>query len=208
MRNEDSGEVPDAGPAQNRSTGGVYDDAVETATDENDWTWTLSSRCPDCGFAAGEVPVESISGWIRTATAPWAQVLADPGVRNRPQPQIWSPLEYACHVRDVCRVFDARLALLLDEDDPLFANWDQDEAAIRDHYDQAVPEQVAAEISAAAAALAAAYAAVDGPTWGRRGRRSNGSTFTVATLGQYALHDLVHHAWDVGAGVTPEDHRG
>ena len=33
--------------------------------------------------------------------------------------------------------------------------------------------------------------------WDRPGRRSNGSVFTVDTLGRYHLHDLVHHRWDV-----------
>ena len=32
------------------------------------------------------------------------------------------------------------------------------------------------------------------------GVRSNGSEFTVLTLGQYGLHDLRHHLWDVGVG--------
>jgi hypothetical protein len=32
---------------------------------------------------------------------------------------------------------------------------------------------------------------------GRLGRRSNGSVFTVETLGKYFLHDLEHHAHDV-----------
>jgi hypothetical protein len=33
----------------------------------------------------------------------------------------------------------------------------------------------------------------------RPGRRSNGSVFTVRTLGQYFAHDLAHHLHDVGA---------
>jgi hypothetical protein len=34
------------------------------------------------------------------------------------------------------------------------------------------------------------------------GLRSDGSEFTVLTLGQYALHDLVHHLWDVGVATS------
>lgn len=33
--------------------------------------------------------------------------------------------------------------------------------------------------------------------WERRGLRSNGSEFTVLTLAQYFLHDVVHHLHDV-----------
>ena len=32
----------------------------------------------------------------------------------------------------------------------------------------------------------------------RPGRRSNGSVFTVETLGRYFLHDVLHHLHDVG----------
>jgi hypothetical protein len=47
----------------------------------------------------------------------------------RPTPEKWSPLEYACHVRDLLVLCDHRLDLMLTQDDPIFANWDQDEAA-------------------------------------------------------------------------------
>ena len=53
----------------------------------------------------------------------------------------------------------------------------------------------------AAAGLAGVYAGVAGEDWERTGIRSNGSLFTVATLGQYGLHDLVHHLWDVGVDL-------
>ena len=38
--------------------------------------------------------------------------------------------------------------------------------------------------------------------WGRRGYRSNGSEFTIESIGVYHLHDIVHHAWDVRAAVA------
>jgi hypothetical protein len=41
------------------------------------------------------------------------------------------------------------------------------------------------------------FAAVPDGAWGRIGLRSNGSRFTVATLGQYFVHDVVHHLADV-----------
>jgi len=112
----------------------------------------------------------------------------------------WSDLEYACHVRDVFRLFDVRLHLMLDEDDPTFANWDQDETAITDRYGEQDPATVAAELSSAAGRLADSFAAVPAEEHRRTGTRSDGARFTVDSLGRYLLHDPVHHLHDVGAG--------
>jgi hypothetical protein len=57
---------------------------------------------------------------------------------------------------------------------------------------------VAVELRAAGTALADRYAAVTDEQWERTGLRSNGSVFTVATLGTYCAHDVVHHLHDVG----------
>jgi hypothetical protein len=181
--------------------GPVFNGAMSEITpDDKDWTWTLESRCPDCGFEASTIPAgPEVSRRFRAATEPWREVLARPDVRERPGPTTWSPLEYACHVRDVCRIFLTRLQLMLDEDDSTFANWDQDAAAVADRYGTQDPAVVTDEVEAAGAALAGAYAAVPDDAWERSGLRSNGSRFSVLTLGQYGLHDLVHHLWDVGA---------
>ncbi len=56
------------------------------------------------------------------------------------------------------------------------------------------------ELVQAAAAAADAYEQVPGPAWDRVGLRSGGSRFTVASLGRYHLHDVVHHLRDVPAG--------
>ena len=47
------------------------------------------------------------------------------------------------------------------------------------------------------ASIAAAFAGVPSGSLMRRGRRSNGSVFTVETLGLYFVHDPVHHLHDV-----------
>jgi DinB superfamily len=170
--------------------------------DDKDWTWTLHERCPDCGFVAADVPARDIAPRVTAFTDPWPGVLSRTGASLRPKPSTWSPLEYACHVRDVCRLFEQRARLMLAEDAPTFANWDQDETAVADRYGEQDPATVAREVVEAAAGLAGAYAAVPDDAWSRTGIRSNGSRFTVLTLGQYGLHDLAHHLWDVGVDIA------
>ncbi|MDT4974192.1 MAG: hypothetical protein QOG22_4335 [Pseudonocardiales bacterium] len=108
-------------------------------------------------------------------------------------------MEYGCHVRDVCLLFDQRLQLMLAEDDPLWANWDQDETALESQYWTQDPAAVAQELAVAAVQIASSFADVKDDQWQRPGRRSNGSVFTVDTLGRYFVHDLVHHVYDLGA---------
>jgi hypothetical protein len=45
--------------------------------------------------------------------------------------------------------------------------------------------------------VALTYRNVPADAWGRRGLRSNGSEFTIASIAIYHLHDIVHHAHDV-----------
>ena len=168
------------------------------APDTKDWTWVLERPCADCGFVASEVPAERVADGVRLLTAPWVQVLARPDAAQRPQPDRWSPLEYGCHVRDVCRVFAGRVRLVLAEDEPQFANWDQDESAAHGRYAEQDPAVVSRQVEQDAAGLAGAFEHVPEGEWHRVGTRSGGSRFTLLTLGQYGLHDLAHHLWDVG----------
>jgi hypothetical protein len=170
---------------------------TEPVPDTKDWTWVLERPCPDCGFDAAALDRAGIAATAREVASAFEGFLAAPGVHDRPAPEVWSPLEYGCHIRDVYRIMRYRLGLMLDEDEPTFPNWDQDATALEDRYDQQDPAIVAGELAAAAAAVAEAFDQVREDQWGRRGFRSNGSVFTVESLGRYMDHDLVHHVWDI-----------
>jgi hypothetical protein len=167
--------------------------------DDKDWTWVLERACPECGFDAAAISHDELPVLTRRVAEQFVAALGRPGAGQRPAPAVWSPLEYGAHVRDVCRMFGGRLRLMLDEDDPLFANWDQDATALEAEYWNQDAGAVAVELSSAAAAIADSFAAVSEGQWSRPGRRSNGSVFTVDTLGRYFVHDLVHHAHDIQA---------
>jgi hypothetical protein len=173
--------------------------------DERDWTVVLDTVCPECGFDAAAITGADVPAAIPAVRLAFGAALAAPTAARRPEPLVWSALEYGAHVRDVCRIFDTRLQLMLTEHDPLFANWDQDTTAIEDQYWAQVPSVVAAELDQAAAAITTRIAGVSGAQWQRPGRRSNGSVFTVDTISRYFLHDLVHHAYDIGAPVAGAD---
>jgi hypothetical protein len=170
--------------------------------DTKDWTWVLEQPCPECGFEPSAVDVTNLADLIHQNTRGWFGALDGADASVRPDPQTWSKLEYACHVRDVHRIFGERAKLMLDVDDPQFANWDQDVTAIEDRYGEQDPAVVSVELVEAAADAAAVFAQVGDDQWDRPGRRSNGSVFTVATLGAYYLHDIAHHLHDIGSAAS------
>jgi hypothetical protein len=174
--------------------------------DTKDWTWVVERRCDECGFDASAIGGEQVSELIRQNALAWREILQhDPAeLTRRPSDDRWSALEYAGHVRDVYRLYDFRLHLMLDEDDPDFPNWDQDEAAVVERYNELDPADVSQDLQDAAAQLADSLDDVDvagagdeGDGWQRTGSRSDGARFTVDTFARYLVHDPIHHVHDV-----------
>jgi hypothetical protein len=167
--------------------------------DTKDWTWVVERRCDECGFDASSLACDQVSELIRQNALAWREVLQrDPAaLARRPADDRWSALEYACHVRDVFRLYDVRLHLMLDEDDPLYPNWDQDRSAVDDRYSEQDPATVSADLQVAAATLADSLDDVEGDAWQRTGTRSDGARFTVDTFSRYLVHDPIHHVHDV-----------
>jgi hypothetical protein len=65
-------------------------------------------------------------------------------------------------------------------------------------YAEQQPDRVALELSDAALTVAASFDAVHGDEWLRRGRRSDGASFTIDSFARYFIHDPIHHLHDVG----------
>lgn len=166
--------------------------------DTKDWTWVLDRPCPECGFDASTTPAGSVAGLVRANAARWQDLDSAGRIRpGRPDPSTWSSLEYAAHVRDVYRLYQIRIRLMLDQDDPLYDNWDQDLTADQDHYDEQDPSAVVGQLREAAEEIAALFDLLGPDQWERPGRRSDGAAFTVGTISRYMIHDPFHHLWDV-----------
>jgi hypothetical protein len=169
--------------------------------DNKDWTWVLERSCPECGYDTRSITGPDAPALIRRMAADWDGLLQAGGtVAVRPRPDRWSTLEYGCHVRDVFRLAQFRLGLMLIEDDPAFANWDQNGTAVSNNYSGQDPCAVAGQLDEEADRVALLLQGVQPHQWSRSGRRSDGAVFTVETFARYVVHDPVHHLWDVGAG--------
>ena len=174
--------------------------------DRKDWTWVLERPCENCGFEAGQLDRSGLGARIRANAATWRAILtrgnmvtARPPAAPEASP-IWSALEYGCHVRDVYRRFEDRVARMLTEDVPTFADWDQDHAAIEGAYNEQDPGRVSYDLALIAGRTADVVDRIVGDEWDRRGARSDGVSFTIDSLVRYLLHDVSHHAWDAEQG--------
>ena len=166
--------------------------------DAKDWAWVLQRPCPECGLDTQSFPRSAVAGMIRVNAAAWRDALRQPGdARRRPAPGKWSVLEYGCHVRDVLRLYDQRLRLMLTQQGPQYPNWDQDATAVADRYGEQDPAVVAAELAGAAETIAARFGSLAADQWQRTGSRSDGAHFTVESFARYFIHDPVHHLYDV-----------
>ncbi|NNH75885.1 DinB family protein [Nocardia uniformis] len=184
--------------------------------DTKDWTWVLERSCADCGFDPDATAYDAVPGLLRDSATRFAAVLERPDIDARPDEFTWSALEYAAHVRDVCRIMTHRLDITLTasavpgpsiagydttvtvaDGIPMFANWDQDITATAENYAAQPAATVTTELTEAAETAARAFESVPPAARSRAARRSNGSQFTVDTLARYFVHDVVHHVHDV-----------
>jgi len=78
----------------------------------------LDRPCPECRFDPAAVDHTEVADRIRGDATDWVRRLGQAGAERRRQPTVWSTLEYGCHIRDVHRIFNHRVELMLTEDEP------------------------------------------------------------------------------------------
>jgi hypothetical protein len=161
---------------------------VNPEPDNKDWTWVLDEQCPECGFDTRSPDRAALAGLTDVIGQRWAEVMTMASApTTRPAPTVWSPLEYACHVRDVFDLASVRVALMLAED----------ATALEDDYAAQDPTTVTDQLVHQASRFAAVVAGVPDDAWSRTGLRGDGAAFTVESFVRYLLHDPVHHLTDV-----------
>jgi hypothetical protein len=130
----------------------------------------------------------------------------DASLRTIPAPGIFSPVQYGAHVRDILRVYGDRILIMLDEDHPVFPQFNPDESAW-DGYNRLDPEELAGDIEAQARRLAAILDGLQPAQWSLTMVRDGGTDgvykFTVAGLASYAVHEAHHHLLDANGTLPP-----
>ncbi len=165
--------------------------------DDKNWTFVLESVCPECNYDVRGITPGDVVAQLSDYVERYVPLLVGEQARTRTNPARWSDQEYVVHVAEMLVVMDQRLDLMLQNTDPTFPNWDQDQAAEAGSYNDLDAQEAESKLRTAAASYTAKLASIDPADYSRRGLRSNGAAFTVETLTQYAWHDVVHHLWDL-----------
>lgn len=164
-------------------------------------------RCEQCGFAwdlvpAAELPsrlVASITGLRRRLLpverpAGWAQRAA-----TRPSPEVWSALEYACHLRDLMFTQRERLYRALVEDDPEPHPMYREERVVLGRYAEQDLAEVVDQLEMVIRLFARDIAQLD-PAQLERGcvyAYPTRARRTLLWLGAQTLHEILHHTSDI-----------
>jgi DinB superfamily len=161
----------------------------------------MEPPCPGCGYSYEALARREISPGLRSAAAAYGAILEIDvdRLREHRQSDIWSPLEYACHVRDVHRIQEGRVVQACTEDEPAFASMLREERVLEMSYNTQEPEVVAAEIVAAAESLALMLESLDAAAWERTGVYNWPVTMvrTVDWIGRHTVHESLHHFQDM-----------
>jgi hypothetical protein len=163
------------------------------------------TTCTECGYDYESVPTDRLAGRLRDLGRRYREALTgadDRAARRRPAPEVWSALEYACHMRDVLLVQRDRAVLALVEDNPGFARMYRDERVGLCHYSAQPAAEVLDELDMSARLCALVFDGLDRAAWERPLVYNLPSAIApgghnVAWLARHTVHEGEHHLMDV-----------
>jgi len=127
-------------------------------------------QCADCGFNY-DLSQSAAAGWSiceRVAEVVTILHARDCNVRSRRQPDVWSPLEYGCHLRDMLLVQRERVLAARRMDRPNCPPSGRDERAVHDGYAEQEPKDVARQLADAAQMFSNVLVRLSADDWDRK----------------------------------------
>jgi hypothetical protein len=157
---------------------------------------------PDIGIEHAVDVIAGLPGAVRDAVC----AIPPERVRVRPSPNVWSVIEYVCHLRDVYVTFTIRLHRVRTEHQPALEPMLNDLRARRFRYNDRDLPATLDELAAAAAGFCDEVARTGEHDWDRVATRLPGEERSARWLVRQAMHEGVHHLDDIhriGAGINP-----
>jgi ADP-ribose pyrophosphatase YjhB (NUDIX family) len=161
--------------------------------------------CGECGFAYHEADAPNAAVAIRDGVATFAEVLrtiGDDAAHRRPAADVWSVVEYGCHLRDVLlvqrdRVLQARFAPEgVPPEPPAML---RDERVDAEGYADSAPGDVARQLTDAAALFANVLDRLSPDHWNKTivYRFPYAWERSLRWVAVHTVHEVQHHLHDV-----------
>lgn len=165
----------------------------------------MDERCNECGFVYDERRAGEVArGIISELAGTTALLTEDPRPAVRRDPATWSPLEYACHLRDVLLVQRERILTARRRELPTFEPMGRDERVEHDGYAAQAVGNVVRQLGDAALMFGNVLDRL-GPSDWRRTVVYNYPTpqeRSLAWVAVHTLHEVVHHSGDIRRQVA------
>jgi hypothetical protein len=165
------------------------------------------TTCAECGFDFESLDADEAPAVVRRAARQIRERLGEllteadgvDALRTRPEPETWSALEYAAHLRDVLITQRERLYQTLIDDVPSFTPVHPEQRVVIGDYDDEDPATTATELTIAADMLARLLSELDADQWSRRfsAYLPKLEQRDLRWLARHAAHEAVHHLLDI-----------
>jgi DinB family protein len=166
----------------------------------------VNEVCADCGFAWGAIPAASYGPALTSLEGRYAARLEgdQAALRRRPAPAVWSPLEYACHVRDMLFAQRERIYLALVENRPSFARMNREERVELARYAEESVPAVRSDLAVAFRGIGIALTGRTPEDWARPliYNYPGPQEHDLAWLGRHTIHECEHHLLDIDRGLA------
>jgi hypothetical protein len=178
------------------------------------------AQCPECAFPLRSLDVHGPragtpfawhydeGGWaqaadqITTATNAVATILRSTkpeSLRSRVDPTVWSPLEYACHIRDVLLVQRERVLKVRRGHGRETQPMGRDERVEHDGYNEQHTDDVAVQVEQAAILFIGVLARLGSAEWDLQIDYNFPEDITrnLRWVAVHTAHEVVHHLQDM-----------
>ena len=158
-------------------------------------------RCDGCGFEYDLDQALGAGAAIVDGAGELATILTGgrADLRTRPDANVWSPLEYGCHVRDVLLVQRERVLAARRRDRPSFDPMGRDERVEHDGYAEQDPRDVARQLTDAAHLFANDLSRLGPTDWERSVMYNYPALFerSLRWVAVHTVHEVEHHVLDI-----------
>ena len=160
-----------------------------------------ATECAECGFTYDIDQALAAGDDVQKFAAEVAATLRniDIDVRARPRPEVWLPLEYACHLRDVLHVQRERVLMARRVNGASCTPMGREERVEHDGYNEQDPAAVARQLTDAATLFANVLARLSAGDWDRTVVYNYPETHerSLRWLAVHTVHDVQHHLVDI-----------